>query len=36
MRTAEMKWNEEWSLQLWMQFMQLRKEPEKIQDFDKI
>ena len=29
MRTAEMKSNEEWSSQLWMQFMQLRKKPEK-------
>ena len=27
--TAEMKSSEEWSLQLWMQFMQLRKKPEK-------
>ena len=30
MRTAEMKSNEEWSTQLWTQFMQLRKKPEKI------
>ena len=28
-RTAEMKSNEEWSTQLWLQFMQLRKKPEK-------
>ena len=28
-RTAEMKSNEEWSSQLWTQFMQLRKKPEK-------
>ena len=27
--TAEMKSNEEWSSQLWTQFMQLRKKPEK-------
>ena len=37
MRTAEMKSNEEWSSQLWMQFMQLRKKPEKKnQDFNGI
>ena len=37
MRTAEMKSNEEWSSQLWTQFMQLRKKPEKInQDFNGI
>ena len=39
MRTAEMKWNEEWSSQLtlWTQFMQLRKKPEKKnQDFNGI
>ena len=29
MRTAEMKSNEEWSSQLWTQFMQLRKKAEK-------
>ena len=29
MRTAEMKSNEEWSSQLWTQFMQLHKKPEK-------
>ena len=29
---AEMRSNEEWSSQLWMQFMQLHKKPEKIQD----
>ena len=29
MRTAEIKSNEEWSTQLWLQFMQLRKKPEK-------
>ena len=29
MRTAEMKSNEEWSSQLWTQFMQLGKKPEK-------
>ena len=29
MRTAEMKSNEEWSSQLWAQFMQLRKKPKK-------
>ena len=38
MRTAEMKSNEEWSSQLWTQFMQLRKKPEKKsglqRDFD--
>ena len=28
-RTAKMKSNEEWSSQLWPQFMQLRKKPEK-------
>ena len=28
-RTVEMKSNEEWSSQLWMQFMQLCKKPEK-------
>ena len=28
-RTAEMKSNEEWSSQLWTQFMQFRKKPEK-------
>ena len=28
-RTAEMKSNEEWSSQLWTQFMQLGKKPEK-------
>ena len=28
-RTAEMKSNEEWSSQLWTQFMQLCKKPEK-------
>ena len=33
MRTVEMKSNEERSSQLWTQFMQLHKEPEKIQDF---
>ena len=27
-----MKWKEELSSQLWTQFMQLRKKPEKIQD----
>ena len=33
-RTAEMKSNEEWSSQLWTQFMQLGKKPEKkIQNF---
>ena len=33
-----MKSNEEWSSQLWTQFMQLRKKPEKkkIQDFNGI
>ena len=39
MRTAEMKSNEEWSWQLWTQFMQqLRKKAEKknIQDFNGI
>ena len=37
MRTAEMQWNEEWSSQLWTQFMQLRKKPEnKNQDFNGI
>ena len=29
MRTAEMKSNEEWSSQLWTQFMPLHKKPEK-------
>ena len=29
MRTAEMKSTEEWSSQLWTQFMQLHKKPEK-------
>ena len=33
-RTVEIKSNEEWSS--WTQFMQLRKEPEKIQDFEGI
>ena len=28
-RTTEMNSNEEWSSQLWMQFMQFRKKPEK-------
>ena len=28
-RTAKMKSNEEWSSQLWTQFMQLGKKPEK-------
>ena len=28
-RTTEMKSNEEWSSQLWTQFMQFRKKPEK-------
>ena len=35
-RTAEMKSNEEWSSQLWTQFMQLRKkssEVNKIENF---
>ena len=37
MRTTEMKSNEEWSSQLWTQFMQLRKKPEKInQEFNGI
>ena len=39
MRTAEMKSNEEWSSQLWTQFMQLRKKPQKKkknQDFNGI
>ena len=37
MRIAGIKSNEEWSSQLWTQFMQLRKKPEKInQDFDGI
>ena len=37
MRTAEMKSNEEWSSQLWTQFIQLRKKPEKRnQDFNGI
>ena len=31
-----MKSNEEWSSQLWTQFMQLPKKPEKIQDFNGI
>ena len=36
-RTAEMKSKEEWSSQLWTQFMQLRKKPEKkIRDFNGI
>jgi len=35
-KTAEMKSNEEWSLQLWTQFMQLHKKPEKIQDVSRI
>ena len=36
-RTAEMKSNEEWSSQLWTQFMQLRKKPEKkIQYFNGV
>ena len=31
------KSSEEWSLQLWMQFMQLRKKPEKkMKDFNGI
>ena len=35
--TAEMESSEEWSLQLWMQFMQLRKKPEKKnQDFNGV
>ena len=29
MRTAGMKSNEEWSSQLWTQFIQFRKKPEK-------
>ena len=37
MRIAEMKSNEEWYSQLWTQFMQLRKKPEKRnQDFNGI
>ena len=37
MRTVEIKSNEEWSLQFWAQFMQLRKKPEKKnQDFNGI
>ena len=35
-KTAEMKSNEEWSSQLWTQFMQLHKKPEKIQDISRI
>ena len=37
MWTADMKSNEEWSSQLWSQFLQLRKEAwkKKIQDFNK-
>ena len=35
MRTVEIKSNEQWSSQLWTQFMQLRKKPEKKnQDFN--
>ena len=36
MWTAAMKSNEEWSSQLWSQFLQLRKEAwkKKIQDFN--
>ena len=35
MWTADMKSNEEWSSQLWSQFLQLRKEAwKKIQDFN--
>ena len=33
MRTAEMKPNEEWSSKLWTRFMQLRKKPEKINQY---
>ena len=38
MRIAGIKSNEEWSSQLWTQFMQLRKKPEnkKNQDFNGI
>ena len=37
MRTAEMKSNEECSSQLWTQFIQLRKKPEKEnEDFNGI
>ena len=37
MRAAEMKSSEEWSSQLWTQFMQLRKRsPKKIHDFNVI
>ena len=35
-KTAEMKSNEEWSSQLWTQFMELHKKPEKIQDISRI
>ena len=35
MWTADMKSNEEWSSQLWSQFLQLREESlKKIQDFN--
>ena len=34
MWTADMKSNEEWSSQLWSQFLQFRKEAWKIQDFN--
>ena len=30
-----LKLNEEWSSQLWTQFMQLRKKVKKIQDFNR-
>ena len=35
-KTEEMKSNEELSSQLWTQFMQLRKKPEKILDLNGV